>query len=272
MAQEASETPKTIHVPAPTSYPLILGFGITFLFAGIVTFWYVSLTGAILALFGIVGLWRGVLPHEKEIEIPIVTPPVPQPPGANQKPPSLGEDRHRMRIPVEMHPYSSGIMGGLLGGLAMAIVALVWGLIQGSIWYPINLLAAIAMTNLTADGGEALRQFHIGAFIIAVCVHVIMSVLIGLLYAVILPMMPRRPILMGGIIAPILWTGLLWSIMHVVNPALDRDVSWPWFFASQIAFGIVVGIWVARTEKVKTLQSEPFSARAGIDSAKKGGE
>jgi hypothetical protein len=28
-----------------------------------------------------------------------------------------------------------------------------------------------------------------------------------------LPMFPRRPILLGGIIAPVMWTGLLYSVL-----------------------------------------------------------
>src|ERR671923_253314 len=54
----------------------------------------------------------------------------------------VGEAGHRVRVPVEVQPYSSGVKGGLVGGAAMAVVALFYGLLaQGSLWYPINLLA-----------------------------------------------------------------------------------------------------------------------------------
>ena len=40
--------------------------------------------------------------------------------------------------------YSAGIKGGLVGGVAMAIVALAYGITAyGSVWYPINLLAVL---------------------------------------------------------------------------------------------------------------------------------
>ena len=56
---------------------------------------------------------------------------------------ATGVGGHRVRIPVEVHPYWAGLYGGLAGSVAMAVVAMLFGLIaQRSIWYPINLLAA----------------------------------------------------------------------------------------------------------------------------------
>ncbi|MGB0000098.1 MAG: hypothetical protein WBQ04_08280, partial [Candidatus Acidiferrales bacterium] len=91
------------------------------------------------------------------------------------------------------------------------------------------------------------------------------SLLVGLLYGAMLPMFPRRPILLGGIIAPILWTGLLYSILELLNPLLNSRIDWMWFIASQFAFGIVAGLVVMRQERVPTEQFVPFSVRAGIE-------
>jgi len=44
---------------------------------------------------------------------------------------------------VEIYPVTAGIKGGIAGSVAMAILASVYGLLHGSIWYPINLLAAV---------------------------------------------------------------------------------------------------------------------------------
>ena len=38
----------------------------------------------------------------------------------------LGERGHRVRIPTEIHPYSAGIKGGIVGGI-VAIVAVAYG-------------------------------------------------------------------------------------------------------------------------------------------------
>jgi hypothetical protein len=80
-----------------------------------------------------------------------------------------------------------------------------------------------------------------------------------------LPMFPRRPILLGGVIAPILWTGLLHSILGLINPLLNERIDGLWFIASQFAFGIAAGLVVARQERVHTRQFVPFLMRAGIE-------
>jgi len=80
-----------------------------------------------------------------------------------------------------------------------------------------------------------------------------------------LPMFARRPIVLGGLIAPVLWSGLLYSIMQILNPLLSSRINWLWFMASQIAFGVVAGIVVVRQERVSTRENLPFVVRAGIE-------
>ena len=80
-----------------------------------------------------------------------------------------------------------------------------------------------------------------------------------------LPMFARRPILLGGLIAPVLWSGLLYSIMGILNPVLGSHIDWTWFMASQFAFGIVAGLVVVRQSRVRTYENIPFAMRAGIE-------
>ena len=78
-------------------------------------------------------------------------------------------------------------------------------------------------------------------------------------------MLPRRPVLLGGIVAPLLWTGLLHSTMGIINPALDAHIAWGWFVVSQIFYGVVAGVVVARTERIRTVASLPLVARLGLE-------
>jgi hypothetical protein len=78
-------------------------------------------------------------------------------------------------------------------------------------------------------------------------------------------MFARRPIVLGGLIAPVLWSGLLYSIMELLNPLLASRINWFWFMASQIAFGVVAGVVVVRQERVPTRENLPFIVRAGIE-------
>jgi len=172
----------------------------------------------------------------------------------------------RPLLPLETYPVSAGIKGGLAGSVAMAALACLYGLIkQGSIWYPINLLAATGYAQSLQFGTTSLDAFHLGSFALAFVIHLLTSLLVGLLYGAMLPMFPRRPIILGGLIAPILWTGLLHSILGLINPLLDARIDWLWFIASQFAFGIVAGLVVVRQERISIRQFAPFSMRAGID-------
>jgi hypothetical protein len=109
-----------------------------------------------------------------------------------------------------------------------------------------------------------LRAFNGTSLLLGFIAHGAISVRAGLLYAVILPMLPRRHMLWGGLVAPLLWTGLIWALLGVINPALNARVDWTWFIASQIAFGLAAGFVVARAQPVATMQTWPLAARAGV--------
>ncbi len=223
--------PDTVEMPAPTAWPIVLAFGITLLFAGLVTSEAVSVLGAIVAIAGAVGWFRDVLPHEAHESVPVV-----------RQVPAVTTMRHevaRMEIapelrrawlPVEIYPISAGIKGGLAGSVAMALLAMLYGILSHtSIWYPINLLAAGFLPAARTETTAQLAAFHLRVFLIAVPIHLITSLLVGLLYGAMLPMLPRRPILLGGFIAPILWSGLIHSILGIVNPVLNQRIDWLWF-------------------------------------------
>src|SRR5207302_1006225 len=179
---------------------------------------------------------------------------------------ALGEDRHRLRVPVEVQPLSAGLKGGLVGGCAMALCAAIYGLVvQHSVWYPLNLLAAIAMPRMAEADAATLKMFDGAAFVIGLIAHGVTSALVGALYAAILPLLPRRHMLWGGLIAPLLWSGFLWATLGVIDPALNAQISWTWFIASQIAFGLTAGYVVARATPVATAQTRSFPARAGVE-------
>ena len=256
---------KTVDLPAPTAAPLVVAFGATLITAGLVTHFSISVTGALLLVAGCVSWFREVLPHERHETVAVEsTFEFPTTIAQNVARLDLGEIRHRARLPIEIHPVSSGIKGGLAGSVAMAALATLYGLTQGSVWYPINLLAAGASASMARLSPEALKQFSALGLLLGTVIHVFTSAMVGLLYGVMLPMFPRRPILLGGVIAPLLWTGLLRSVLGIVNPTLDALIDWRWFTASQVAFGVVAGLVVTRTATVQTWQFESFAVRAGF--------
>ena len=264
-----SESSNTIEVPAPTPWPFVTSFGLALLFAGLVTSLAVSIVGLVVILFGAVGWFRDVLPVPKEELVAVAEAPAPIFVRSTRRVAHLqaGAEGHRVYIPITVHPYSAGLLGGALGGVGMAIIACLYGLIaQGSLWYPVNLLAAAALPSLAEAGPAELKAFHVSGFAIALLIHGIISLLVGLLYAAILPMMPSRfTAFWGSFLAPVLWTALVASTLHLTNPALNAKIAWGWFIASQVAFGLITGFIVAHSKEVETAQSWPLAARAGVE-------
>jgi hypothetical protein len=267
VAHEGPRRPDAIDLPAPTAWPIVVAFGITLLFAGLVTSAAVSLLGVLSAAIGIVGWFREALPHEAYVAARVVE--APPPPSTTRREvarvhAALGSQR--AWLPLEIYPISAGVKGGLAGSVAMAALAMAYGLISGtSVWYPINLLASGFFPHASHLTTNELAAFHLRALLIAIPIHLITSVLVGLLYGAMLPVLARRPILLGGVIAPLFWSGLLHSILNVVDPLLQRRIDWLWFVLSQIAFGVVAGFVVSRQERVRTWQAVPLAVRMGVE-------
>ena len=151
-------------------------------------------------------------------------------------------------------PVASGVIGGIVGGLLMPLPAMLWGVIsRHGIWYPANLLAAMVTQHAGEFTTAELEGYHADWFATAMILHGVLSVLFGLAFGLVLPRVPSipGPMAWGGLVMPLLWTGLSYGLMGVVNPTLQRVVEWPWFVASQFVFGVVASIVVVRSVEVE---------------------
>src|SRR6266849_2410812 len=265
--RQSPRAPVEIEVPASTAWPIVLAFGFTLMFAGLLTSVSVSFLGVVLGVAGCVGWFREVLPHEHEETVPVVPEEI-RLTTKRRIVERLPVPTHQLRawLPVRTYPISSGVKGGVAGSIAMSVLACAYGVLKaGSIWYPINLLAAVIYRESLGLGPAQLYSFHADAFAIAFVLHGVVSILVGLLYGAMLPMFPRRPIVLGGLIGPVLWSGLLYTILGLLNPLLASHIDWFWFVASQVAFGIVAGLVVVRQESIPTRENVSFVIRAGIE-------
>jgi hypothetical protein len=244
-----------------------VGFWFTLLFAGLLTSLSVTVLGAVLSVAGCVGWFREVFPRQHEEPVLVVS-------GDFRVTTSrrivervpVAADQQRAWLPVHTYPISAGVKGGLTGGVAMAVLACAYGLLKaGSIWYPINLLAAVVYAESLRLDPTQLYLFHADTFAIALGLHGLVSTTVGLLYGAMLPMFARRPIVLGGLIAPALWSGLLYLMLGLLNPLLESRIDWTWFMASQAAFGIVAGIVVMQQSRIPTRENLSFALRAGIE-------
>jgi hypothetical protein len=263
----ATDESTAIEVPAPTAWPLVLAIGVTLMPAGLLTNMSVTVLGVVLSLAGCVGWFREVIPDDHEEDVPVVVDDSEVRTGRRAVDRlAIAPEQVRAWLPVRTYPISAGVRGGWAGGVAMAALACGYGLLNiGSIWYPINLLAAVVYAQSVNFGSTDLNAFHLDSFAIAVGVHATVSTLVGLLYGAMLPMVPRRPIVLGGVIVPVLWSDLMHPTMNLLNPLLASRIDWFWFVASQMAFGLVAGAVVVRRSPMLTLENVSFAVRAGIE-------
>jgi hypothetical protein len=173
---------------------------------------------------------------------------------------------YRVQLPVMIHPVSAGVKGGVLGGIVMPVPALLWGLVSGhGIWYPVNLLAGMALPGVAGMSIADLEHFHLGLLIAAAFIHVATSLVAGLLYGVLLPTLPfiPKPLAWSGLLMPLLWTGLSFLGTHVVDPIIGKELDWPSFIFSQFIFGVVVAIVVMRTSRLPHAVSGAIAGAVG---------
>ena len=245
-------------MPRPTVWPIVVALGVTLLGAGWATNLLLSVVGAVLFVLGLFGWISQLLPGRGHLHEPLVGQ-APRPLPVSAKPGTVDQLRagvagYRFQLPESFHPISSGVKGGILGGLVMPIPALIYGVSSGhGIWFPINLLAGMLVPSISGETTAALEQFQLSALVVAIVIHAMFSVTFGLLFGVVSPTLPQgygMPVIAGGVLMPLLWTGLCHGFMGIINPALQRHVDWFWFIVSQAVYGLVMSIVVVRSEKI----------------------
>ncbi|MFV0443467.1 MAG: hypothetical protein ACK5Q5_07840 [Planctomycetaceae bacterium] len=246
-----------VSLPAPTAWPLAVGVSISVMSAGVFMNPVFGLIGLILLLVSVGGWIAQLAPGKGHISVPLAP--------ASQRPATVprstrtisqsrtGLPSHRDRFPEEIHPYSAAAKGGLIAGAAMALLAVGHGLVMGrGLFFNMNLLSAIILRRFNDGNIEMLQQFDLTAAIVALGIHFAASASIGLIYGLILPMFPVSPFYWAGLIAPLLWSGMMYGLMGVINPVMNQHIDWPWFVVCQFAFGLVLGWYIGQSEKIKS--------------------
>jgi uncharacterized membrane protein len=257
---------EVVHLPSPTAWPLVLALGLMFAFAGLVTNMGISVLGAVLIVAGCVGWFGQVWPHAQHVAIPVKVEKFEFTSIRTKVARIEVDESHRARLPVHTPSVMAGVKGGIAGGAAMIVPALLYGLIAyHSIWYAVNLLGGAGVAGWTNPTLAEILHFRLSALITATIIHTVGCLLIGLLYGAMLPMLPKHPMLLGGLIAPVLWTGVLHSALPLINPFLAGRIDWWWFVISQVTFGLVAGYVVSQQVHIRTEQYLPFAERIGLE-------
>jgi hypothetical protein len=264
------DDPHTIDMPQPTAAPLVFALGIALVAVGAVASVAFLVVGGILFVVGLASWVSHLLPGRGHWREPRVAPaerpqPVAAVPGQVERL-RAGMPGYRLRLPVKVHPISAGIRGGLVGGLVMPAPALLYGLLSGhGIWYPVNLLAGMVLPGVGDLSVAELQTFHPTLLVTAISIHVVVSLIMGLMYGVLMPMLPdfRKPLAWGALLMPLLWTAASFVALDYFNPAIRELVEWPWFVLSQFIFGVVAAIVFMRFEKWNSLLAGILGGVAG---------
>ncbi len=243
----------SVEMPQPTVAPLVLSVGLVVLGAGVAFGPAFLVVGVLVLLIGL-GMWiADLLPGRGHFHEPLAEPELrPRPvTGTTGTVEHLREGMpgYRVRLPEEVHPISAGIKGGIVGGLVIPVPALIYGLLSGhGIWYPINLLAGMVLPGIGNLTVAQLEEFNLGYLILGIFIHVVSSLIFGMVYGVLLPTLPDIPqaLAWAALLAPVLWSGATFILMGIISPGLREGVSWPWFILSQFIYGVAMAIVVTQ--------------------------
>jgi uncharacterized membrane protein YagU involved in acid resistance len=186
---------------------------------------------------------------------------------AEEKEPPKGESSATV-WPAEVYPYHAGIVGGAIGGLGMAVIGMIAGVVIGrGPWYPVNLLAAAAIPNLQTMTPEQLSEFNLAGLFVGAVLHFTISIAIGLVVSVLLPMLPGHPVGWSIIAGGILWVFADIILLPLLNPKMAELVDVPSFIIAHFAYTLLLGLTVDRYKKIPahaTRLTEIYPYRAGV--------
>ncbi len=169
---------------------------------------------------------------------------------AHHEPSYVVAPQAELSVPAWVYPYRLGLSGGALGGLAMIAVALIYGWQHNTLWLPVNLIGATVVRNLQTASLAELSTFNLAALIAGLTLHLIMSVALGFVFALLLPTLPGPVLIWSLTIGPALWVLASLLTLPLIDPVMNQYVDRPSFFAAHFVYGLILGLWFMRAHKV----------------------
>ena len=138
---------------------------------------------------------------------------------------------------------ATGILGGIVAGIAMAMVAMVWMALAGEgFWKPLSVIASILMGKGVISG-----SFELIPDLVGMMVHLLLSAVFGLAFTFVVRNIPWPSV--GVIGAAIAYALLLWIVnVRVIDanliPAGLSLAPTPLVIVVHLVYGVVLGLIV----------------------------
>lgn len=146
-----------------------------------------------------------------------------------------------------------GAIGGLIGGMVMAMVAMLYTLVaQQDLLAPLKQMGA---TFFKADSGSA------GSLLAGLMLHMMMSVLFGIVFALIVRGRASglgTLVVAGMVFIVVEWVIARFVVLPVVDPPLVATFGASGGIIAHAMYGAFLGLWLARQ-----LSADNVSAVAG---------
>lgn len=175
---------------------------------------------------------------------------------------SPGDPTEGEAVSADIYSYRAGIIGGSLGGLGMAIVAVVTGVFTGlGVWFPLNLVGATLVRSLQTAPSATLAEFNLAALIAGFVLHMVLSVGLGVVFVTLLPTLPGNPLVWSVIVGGMLWFIAQFAVLPIFNPLMASEVHIPSFFVAHLVYTLTLGVVVLRSEPTWKMPSLSQSRR-----------
>ena len=133
-----------------------------------------------------------------------------------------------------------GAIGGLIGGMVMAMVAMLYTLVaQGDLLAPLKQMGA---TFFKSDSGSA------GSLLAGLMLHMMMSVIFGIVFALIVRGRATGfgPLVVAGMIfIAVEWAIARFVVLPVVDQPLVATFGAIGGMIAHVMYGAVLGLWLA---------------------------
>lgn len=145
----------------------------------------------------------------------------------------------------------AGGAGGLLGGMAMAMFSMFVAITRDGFWAPVRGITSVVFGDKYYGGG-----FDFWPVVAGVGGHMMNSVILGVLFAVLAGVLFRRASaitiwMAGAVYGVMIWAVMVLGVAHVLQRSdlfADSVPQWAWI-AGHVMFGAITGMAVSMTAR-----------------------